>query len=97
MKTETSTEMQATEHTLLICEERCFLSGIPYVYRLRAVGNELHSYFLISASAPGEEEQVSAGSDLLRAVSYFNRIVKNSVTPCTLEDVWDDLTYSEIF
>ena len=73
------------------------LDNIPLYYRLKAVGNDRTSHFLISVCNGEECVEVDAGSDLLRALTHFRRIVNGKVTPCTLCDVLHDLHYFELF
>ena len=71
--------------------------GYPLCYRLYLCGNENTQHFSISVASSSEESEIPAGSDLLRALDYFHRIVRGSVTPCTLAEIGEDMAYSDIF
>lgn len=92
MKTESSMLLSA-ENTLLICEDVVTLGDLKLHYRLEAVGDAVCSCFCISISSDEDHALVRAGSDPLRALAYYRRIVNGGVTPCTLKDVFSDMQY----
>ena len=92
MKMESST-LFAAEKRLLICEDVVNLSELKLHYRLEAVGDAVCSCFCISISSDEDHALVRAGSDPLRALAYYRRIVDGGVTPCTLKDIFSDMQY----
>ena len=96
MKTDVYTQT-VSKNALLIREEQILLLGIPMVYRLHAVEEGESSRFYISVVAPNEQCEVDAGSDLLRALGCYRRIVRGSVTPCTLSEIFQDIQYLDEF
>jgi hypothetical protein len=83
-------------HIVLREETRNSL-GYPLCYRFSLGGCEERPHFLISVASAEEQSEIAVGSDLLRALDYFHRIVSGSVTPCSLAEIGEDLAYSDIF
>ena len=82
---------------LTIREELATVAGRSLRYRLCAVGNRDGALFRIEVSSEQESGEMCAGCDLLRALDYYQRILRGGVTPCTLGDIEEDLQYPELF
>lgn len=81
------------EKKLLLREENRSFSTFSLIYRFYATEQENQPHFYIFVCTEQDFSETEVGSDLLRALSYFRKIVDESVTPCTLADVVSDLIY----
>ncbi len=84
MKTMTETK---TEETKTIDERERSVCGHALRYRLL---RDARGYY-IEAGYRGESAVRFAGADFLLATSVYGKIVRGTVTPCTLADVVSDL------
>lgn len=77
-----------------------YLCGYHLLYRLfKKVDSEHIEKYFISAELEGSSEDntiCELGTGLERAVRIFLTVSDNCVTPCTLEEVLQDLNYSEL-
>ncbi len=83
-----------TQNRITLHEEHVYFGGMNLTYQLMLVrGEELHS-FCIRVRKGGEVQEVDVGTDLSRALSWYEAIVRGTVTPCTLEEVVKELQYA---
>ncbi len=81
------------EKKLLLREECLSFPPLSLIYRFYATEKENQPHFCIFVCTEQDFTEIDVGSDLLCALSYFRKIVDESVTPCTLADVVSDLIY----
>lgn len=90
---------RAPETTDILSSDK-YLCGYHLFYRLfKKVDNEHIEKYFISAELEGSEEDSvirELGTDPERAVRAFLTVADNCVTPCTLDEVLQDLDYSEL-
>ena len=60
-------------------------------YSLLSLGSGFRPVYAIEIKDREECRLSSFGTDKKRAVSIFDTIVENTVTPCTLEDIAEDM------
>ncbi len=83
-----------SQNRITLHEEHVYFGGMNLAYQLMlSRGEELHS-FCIRVSKGSEVREVDVGTDLSRALSWYEAIVRGRVTPCTLEEVLRDLQYA---
>ena len=89
MKSSTNAQNRITLH-----KEHVYFGGMNLTYQLVLErGTELHS-FCIRVIKGSEIREVDVGTDLSRALSWYEAIVRGTVTPCTLEEVIRELQYA---
>ena len=94
MKNLTKEKLQSSEYcdTCLktMREEEALAGNVTVRYRLSEMqsGSCVHYEILLSTSE--ESERVYVGATRRRAESFFELLVRNTVTPCTLMDVYED-------
>ena len=69
----------------------------PLHYCFSVAECEREPKFYISIRHRQEQGEVAAGSDLLRALDFFRRIVRGGVLPLTLPELSQDFAYCEKF
>ena len=67
------------------------IEGMDVEYSLLSLGNGFHPVYAIEIKDRDECRLSFFGTDKKRAVSIFDTIVENTVTPCTLEDIAEDM------
>jgi len=83
-----------TQNRITLHEENVYFGGMNLTYQLVLLrGTEIHS-FCIRVIKETEVQEVAVGTDLSRALSSYEQIVRGTVTPCTLEEVLRDLHYA---
>lgn len=75
-------------------EETVYFGGMNLGYRLSVGEGSEGRRFYISVSKGSERVECEVGNDLLRATEQYQSIVHGTVTPCTLEEVLEDLQYA---
>ena len=79
---------------IALCEDHVYFGGLQLTYRLLLLpGEVMHRYF-ICISLGEESCEAEAGNDLARALCYYQRVKEGCVTPCTLDDVMQELQYA---
>ena len=54
--------------------------------------HSLPCHYALELSARGQRHMQSVGQNLREAIAIMDLLVRNTVTPCTLKDVLEDLT-----
>ncbi len=88
---ESQTQIEGVWHT--IEESRCEACGLVMTYRLRWNGHETAPSFYATVISETDRATVWLGSDPDFARDCYRQIRDGFVTPCTLQDVVDDLTW----
>ena len=88
---ESQTQVENAWHT--VGESRIEQHGLVMTYRLRWNGRESAPSFYASVISESDRATVWLGSDPDFARECYRRIMDGFVTPCTLQDVVDDLTW----
>ena len=70
-----------------LIEARVAADGFWVLYRLLSAGES----FLVEVTLESETVLLAVGRDKDMAVLLYQRLVRGSVTPCTAEDIWEDL------
>ena len=76
----------------LVCEERVAVQGLVLLYRLwsrRATVTE----YAVEIACASEARFAYLGCELVSAVQTFSQLVRETVTPNTLDDVLADLAF----
>ncbi len=79
---------------VLLTEDHIYFGGMSLTYELHMVMGEACRRFRIRVAKSEEFCEAEVGCDLFRAVEYYQSVVGGTVTPCTLEDVLQDLQYA---
>lgn len=66
------------------------ISGDEIYYRLFWVRSSGARYYAINVTRGKESSSCRFGNDKSSAYAIYNKIVKNTVTPCTLCDIAED-------
>ncbi len=75
---------------IALCESVAAVGKELVTYRL-SVGVHTHARsFFVYVEMGGEDASVSLGDDLERAVVFYRQISDGLVTPCTLEEIFED-------
>lgn len=80
--------------TIVLTEDHVYFGGMCLSYELHMVEGAACRRFRIRVAKAEEFSEGELGCDLFRAVEYYQRVVRGTVTPCTLEDVLQDLQYA---
>ena len=67
------------------------IEGMEVEYTLLSLGSGFRPVYAIEIKERDESRLSFFGTDKKRAVSIFDSVVKNTVTPCTLEDIAEDM------
>ncbi len=67
------------------------IEGKDIEYSLLSLGCGFRPVYAIEIKDRDESRVSFFGTDKKRAVSIFDSIVENTVTPCTLEDIAEDM------
>lgn len=67
------------------------IEGMDVEYSLLSLGSGFRPVYAIEIKDREECRLSFFGTDKKRAVSIFNSVVENTVTPCTLEDIAEDM------
>ena len=67
------------------------IDGLHLEYTLLSVGGWLRPVYAIEINDRYDRRMSFFGFNKKRAVSIFKSIVENTVTPCTLEDIAEDM------
>ena len=88
------------ENITLIASERKYMCGVQFDYELFCcVLDDASKVYGINASSSYEikrEDMVMLGCDKERAERIFRLIVDNSVSPCNMRDVIEDVDFCEL-
>ena len=76
-----------------LSEEHIYFGGMNLSYQLLLCKQADINSFHIRVVRETEIGEAEVGTDLSRALSWFQSIVRGVVTPCTLEDVIHDLQF----
>lgn len=68
------------------------IEGTRVEYTLLAMGRGFRPVYAIEVKDREESRMSFFGTDKKRAVSIFATVVDNTVTPCTLEDIAEDMS-----
>ena len=68
------------------------IEGMDVEYTLLSLGSGLRPVYAIEIKNRDECRLSFFGTDKKRAVSIFDSVVENTVTPCTLEDIAEDMS-----
>lgn len=79
---------------ILLTEDHVYFGGMSLAYELHMVVGEPCRRFRIRVAKAEECSEGDIGCDLFRAVECYRSVVKGTVTPCTLDDVLQDLQYA---
>ena len=79
------------ETVVSLKEDTVCYGGMVLFYRLLANTKEQDEKFWIEVAKIPEVHLCGVGNDLLVALDCYRKIVDGAVTPCTLEEVVDDL------
>ena len=80
---------------ITLCEDHIYFGGMHLTYRLLLhPGEVMHRYF-IGVSLGEQTCKAEAGNDLRCALSHYQRIREGIVTPCTLQEVMQELQYAQ--
>ena len=60
------------------------------VYRLFRIRNYMGIHFTINVSADNESASCRFGTNRTIALEMYRKIVRNNVTPCSLDDIAED-------
>jgi hypothetical protein len=74
-----------------IMKETAQVEGMKLEYTLISIGGPWHPVYAIEIKDFDERRLSFFGFDKKRAVDIFQMIVANTVTPCTLEDIAEDM------
>lgn len=77
-----------------LTEDNVYFGGMNLRYRLLVCAGGGLSRFHIHVCKDEEFDEVDVGTDLARALSYYQSIVCGIVTPCTLKEVLRELQYA---
>lgn len=67
------------------------IEGINVEYSLLSLGCGFRPVYAIEIKGRDECRLSFFGTDKKRAVSIFDSVVENTVTPCTLDDIAEDM------
>lgn len=67
------------------------IEGMNVEYTLLSLGCGLRPVYAIEIKDRNESRLSFFGTDKKRAVAIFKSVVDNTVTPCTLEDIAEDM------
>lgn len=67
------------------------IEGMDVEYTLLSLGIGFRPVYAIKVQNRDESRVSFFGTDKKRAVSIFDSVVENTVTPCTLEDIAEDM------
>ena len=81
-------------HVIALCEDHVYFGGMQLIYRLLLIPGETVHRYSISVSLSEETCEADVGSELSRALGYYQRIREGYVTPCGLDDVMQELRYA---
>ena len=82
---------------LLLKRDKVDFSGGILVYELRSVGTRDGFLLSVTAKLEGESCTCLFAARFVEVLKLYKLIVKNTVTPCTLEDVVEDYKNQHIF
>ena len=68
------------------------IDGMDVKYTLLSLGSRFRPVYAIKIQNREESRVSFFGTDKKRAVSIFDSVVENTVTPCTLEDIAEDMS-----
>lgn len=84
----------ACEGAVLLKEQSAYVAGACCLTRLHLLHTERDHGFSVEVERKGERASVFVGSDPEVAVAFFLLVAHGEVTPITLEDVWEDFSFS---
>ena len=67
------------------------IEGMDVEYTLLSLGSGFRPVYAIKIQNREESRVSFFGTDKMRAASIFDSVVENTVTPCTLEDIAEDM------
>ncbi|MBQ3228641.1 MAG: hypothetical protein IJB43_08670 [Clostridia bacterium] len=67
------------------------IDGMDVEYTLLSLGSGFRPVYAIKIQNREESRVSFFGTDKKRAASIFDSVVENTVTPCTLEDIAEDM------
>ena len=67
------------------------IEGMNFEYTLLSLGCGFRPVYAIEVKNTDESRLSFFGTDKKRATGIFNSVVENMVTPCTLEDIAEDM------
>ena len=79
------------QHAMLLETQAVCVSGVRLEYRL-----EFANAYWITVDSGTETVRVFLGESLGPAWKFFELAVRNSVTPCTLEEIHSDFLYLQL-
>ncbi len=79
---------------IILDEESVYFGGMNLTYCLSVCEGSEGRCFYISVKKGDEQVGCDVGSDLWRATEQYQSIVHGTVTPCTLEEVLEELQYA---
>ncbi len=88
------TNKNQSKTRITLDEENIYFGGMGLNYRLSVVMEGEGRRFYISVQKGDERIECDVGTDLFRAVENYQSIVHGTVTPCTLEEVLEELEYA---
>lgn len=68
------------------------IDGMDVKYTLLSLGSGFRPVYAIKIQNREESRLSFFGTDKKRAASIFDSVVENTVTPCTLEDIAEDMS-----
>lgn len=68
------------------------IDGMDVEYTLLSLGSGFRPVYAIKIQNREENRVSFFGTDKKRAASIFDSVVENTVTPCTLEDIAEDMS-----
>lgn len=77
-----------------LCAHKKIVADKAVLYRLFRIRNFKGHHFAINVSADNESTTCSFGTDRTKALKIYRIIVRNGVTPCTLNDIAEDFVKS---
>ncbi len=80
--------------TVLLTEDHVYFGGMSLSYQLLIGTEKCIRHFYIRIQKSEEQEIADVGTDLFRAIRWYQSIVDGTVTPCTLAEVLEDLQYA---
>ena len=81
-------------NTVSLAEDNVYFGGMNLNYRLLVCTGGSLRRFRIHVCKDSEFDEVDVGTDLARALAYYQSIVCGIVTPCTLKEVLRELQYA---
>ena len=75
----------------VIRTDNVLAESLPVHYALGEISDRGYTYYQVSVSTDAERNLVCIGEDRERAERFYELIVRNTVTPCTLHDVFEDV------